>query len=181
MGTPRAPQPVKLFAGLLANSAELFPPVEDELAALWGPIDSASEIVPWTLTDYYEKEMGPGLLRRFVSFAPLVSPEGLAGLKLKAMGVEGRYRRGEGADSGRRVNIDPGYLDAGKLVLASTKAAPHRIYLSSGIHAEITLLFEKGSFHPLSYTYPDYLWPESLAFFLELRSLFLDQLKKGAK
>ena len=96
------------------------------------------------MTDYYEKEMGTGLLRRFVSFAPLISPEALAEIKLKTHGIEEGYQWIEGEKRGRRVNIDPGYLDGGKVVLASTKGTSHRIYLRSGVYGEVTLFFQSG-------------------------------------
>lgn len=177
MGTPREPKPVKLFVGLLSRYEELLPTVEGKLRALFGSIGSASGPYPWAITDYYEKEMGYGLLRRFVSFSPLISPERLPEIKLRTQGLEENYKWIEGEKRGRKVNIDPGYLDAGKVVLASTKSAFHRIYLGSGIYGEITLLFHDGSFHPFAYTYPDYLWPETLSFFTALRSVYLGQLK----
>jgi hypothetical protein len=80
--------------------------------------------------------------------------------------------------SGRRVNLDPGYIEAGKLVLASTKNASQRVYLRSGIYAEATLLYYEGGFHGCSYTYPDYLWPETLAFLTRLRAIYLQQLRE---
>jgi len=177
MGRPVEPKPVKLFVALLSRHEDHFPLVEKELTALFGPTDSACGSLPWAVTDYYEKEMGTGLFRRFVSFVPLISPEALAEIKLKTQGVEEGYQWIEGEKRGRRVNIDPGYLDAGKVVLASTKSASHRIYLRSGIYGEVTLLFQSGSFQPLAYTYPDYLWPETRSFFMALRSLYLKQLK----
>lgn len=180
MGIPTEPKPVKLFVALLSRHEELFPLVEKELTALFGPADSACGSLPWAVTDYYEKEMGIGLLRRIVSFAPLISPEALAEIKLEAQGMEERYQWIEGEKRGRRVNIDPGYVDAGKVVLVSTKGASHRIYLRSGIYGEVTLLFQGGLFQPLVYTYPDYLWPETRAFFVALRSLYLRQLNQKA-
>lgn len=181
MGTPREPKPVKLFVALLSRHEELFSSVEGDLKALFGSIDSASGPLPWAVTDYYEKEMGSGLLRRFVSFGPLIPPERLPEIKLRTQGWEENYQWMEGVKRGRRINIDPGYLDAGKVVLASTKNASHRIYLRSGIYGETTLLFHSGSFHPFAYTYPDYLWPETIAFFSELRSLYLNQLRQGGQ
>ncbi len=178
MGTPKDPRPVKLFVALLSRHEELFPLVERELTALFGPTDSACGNLPWAVTDYYEKEMGARLLRRFVSFAPLISPEALAGIKLKTQVIEEGFQWIEGERKGRRVNIDPGYLDTGKVVLASTKGASHRIYLRSGIYGEVTFLFQSGSFQPLAYTYPDYLWPEARSFFMTLRSLYLKQFKQ---
>ncbi|MBM4264760.1 MAG: DUF4416 family protein, partial [Deltaproteobacteria bacterium] len=79
--------------------------------------------------------------------------------------------------AGRRVNIDPGYLDAFKLVLASTKNASQRIYLDGGIFGEATLLYYNGGFHGLPYTYRDYLWPETLQFLTSVRASYLAQLR----
>jgi hypothetical protein len=178
MGTPREPRPVKLFIALLAAGDDLFPPVERDLGALFGAIDSASAIFPWSASGYYESEMGAGLRRRFLSFERLISPEALAEIKHKTHGVEDRYLRAAGSGRRRSVNIDPGYVDTGKVVLASTKDAGHRLYLQAGIYAETTLLFYDGSFHPFSYTYRDYLWPETTAFLAGLRARYLGQVKR---
>lgn len=180
MGIPTEPKPVKLFVALLSRHEELFPLVEKELTALFGPTDLAYGSLPWAVTDYYEKEMGTGLLRRIVSFAPVISPAALAEIKLETQAIEERYQWIEGEKRGRRVNIDPGYVDAGKVVLVSTKSASHRIYLRSGIYGEVTLLFQGGSFRPLVYTYPDYLWPETMAFLNASRARYLEQLKRIA-
>ena len=178
MGISRAPNSVKLFIALLANHEALFPQLDRELAGFFGAKDSSSEILPWTLTDYYQEEMGSGLLRRFVSFEPLVSPDKLADIKVMTQTLEARYQWVRGHRRGRRANIDPGYLNADKVVLATTKDASHRIYLHSGIYAEATLRFHSGSFQPFDHTYPDYRWAESLSFFSSVRSLYLRQLKR---
>ncbi len=177
MGTPREPKPVKPFVALLSNHESLFPSVEGDLRSIFGSIDSVSETFPWQVTDYYENEMGPRLLRRFVSFEPLTLPERLPEIKLRTQDLEGNYQWFEGGKRGRRVNIDPGYLETSKVVLASTKDASHRIYLCSGIYGEVTLRFESGHFQPLAHTYPDYRWQETLSFFAAMRSLYLSQLK----
>lgn len=178
MGIPREPKPVKLFVALLSRHEEIFSAVEENLKGLFGSIDSASPLLPWAVTDYYKEEMGSGLLRKFVSFAPLTSPERLPEIKLKTRDLEEHYQWVEGERMGRRINLDPGYLDTGKLVLASTKGASHRIYLRSGIYGEATLVYHSGSFHPFAYTYPDYLWPETLSYLAGLRALYLGQLKQ---
>jgi hypothetical protein len=181
MGTPGEAKPVKLFVALLACDEELFPPVESDLSALFGPVESASEKFSWSVSDYYEREMGPGLLRRFVAFVTLVAPDALSEIKLKTHRIEEVYRSAARERGGRRVNIDPGYLDAGKVVLASTKSGAHRIYLNSGIYGEVTLLYYEGSFHPFAYTYTDYVWPETAAFLAAARSRYLDQLRQNTK
>jgi Domain of unknown function (DUF4416) len=176
MGIPRAPKPAKYFVGLLSSEIELLEFVETDLTAIFGAIDARSEILPWNLSKFYENEMGLGLLRRFVSFSRLDSPGNLADIKLKTQLVEEKYRGTGSERKGRRVNIDPGYLEAAKVVLASTKNAGHRIYLKSGIYGETTLLYFEGAFQPCPHTYPDYLWAETLGFFTSLRSVYLGQL-----
>ncbi len=170
MGTQSNPMPVKLFAALLASETDLLAAAEEELADLFGPVDARSETLPWTVSDYYAPEMGANLLRRFVAFARRVSPEMLSEIKLQTQDIERRHRAASG---GRRINIDPGYIDTGKVVLMSTKNAGHRLYLRDGIYAEITLLYHSGGFHRLVYTYADYLWPETTAFLTDARMRYL--------
>ena len=173
MGTPREPKPAKYFVALLASAATLLDAAESPLSEVFGEIERRSEVIPWNASKFYENEMGSGLLRRFVSFSRLRSPEDLAAMKLETQSIEERYCKGSG---GRRVNLDPGYLDVYKLVLASTKNAGQRIYLRSGIYAEATLLYRDGAFQGLAYTYPDYLWPETRQFFAAVRERYLSQL-----
>jgi len=176
MGTPGESHPVKLFAGLLSPDKNLLIAIEEELTALYGAIDARSEIVPWEVSGYYEPEMGSNLLRRFVSFARPIAPEALPEIKLVAGAVERRHSTASGA---RRVNIDPGYVDVGKVVLASTKPAGHRMYIHSGIYAEITLLYHSGRYQGFVYTYADFLWPATTAFLTEARRTYLRQLKQN--
>ena len=178
MGTARAPKPAKYFVALLSSDADLLTTVETVLSAVLSPIDLRSDVVPWSASSFYAKEMGAALLRRFLAFAALQSPETLAAIKLETQRVEDQYR--SAASGGRRVNLDPGYLDAYKVVLASTKNAGQRVYLRDGIYGEATLLYHDAGFHGLEYTYRDYLWPEALAFFADLRALYLSQLRQLA-
>ena len=143
-----------------------------------GAVENRGEILSWTVSEFYQNEMGPGLWRRFLSFAPPAAPGELAAIKLRTQGIEDKYRSRLGDPPGRCVNIDPGYLDAFKVVLASTKNASQRIYLHSGIYAEATLHYHDGGFRGLPYTYPDYLWPETLAFMTRLRAVYLEQLRE---
>src|SRR3970282_1661184 len=92
MGTPREPKPAKYFVALLSSDSELLTIVESDLAAILGVVDNRSEILPWTASNFYEKEMGVGLRRRFLSFEPLISPGELARIKLLTQQIEDRYR-----------------------------------------------------------------------------------------
>jgi Domain of unknown function (DUF4416) len=179
MGIPRDPKPAKYFVGLLSSDIELLNSVETDLTAIFGAIDARSETLRWNLSKFYGDEMGTGLLRRFVSFAQLDSPGNLADIKLKTQLLEEKNRSTGGERKGRRVNIDPGYIEAGKVVLASTKNAKHRIYLKSGIYGETTLLYYDGSFQACPHTYPDYVWVETLDFLASVRCLYLEQLRKA--
>jgi len=178
MGMAREPKPAKYFMALLSSDAKLLDDIENELSSILSGIDGRTEPVPWTASDFYAKEMGPGLLRRFISFSQLRSPQDLAAIKLQTQTLEDVHRTfGTG---GRRINCDPGYLDAFKIVLGSTKNAGQRIYLQSGIYGEVTLLYHDAAFYGLEYTYRDYLWPDTLAFFAQLRSRYLGQLRQLA-
>ncbi len=173
MGRTRKNLPVKLICGILSKEER------DEAAALtllrrrFGPVDFESESIPFTHTGYYEKEMGRGLRRKFVSFAKLAVADSLSGIKLATNRMESAFS----SAGRRRVNLDPGYLDLARLVLASTKDFSHRIYISGGIYAEITLLYHRsGSFRPLEWTYPDYRTDWSLAVFGKIRSIYYGQM-----
>jgi len=71
----------------------------------------------------------------------------------------------------RPLNLDPGLVQLGKFLLASTKDQGHRIFLRDGIFAEVTLRFHAGAFEPWPWTYADYREPEVLRFLGEAREL----------
>jgi hypothetical protein len=177
MGIPTLPKPVKLFVALLSNDPALFRISLDHLQSHYGPIDLESETFAWNMTDYYRKEMGENLQRKFVTFERLIAPDALANIKLTTNDLEISLSGGESPTSPRCVNLDPGYVDATKLVLASAKNQAHRIYLAHGIYAEVTLLYYHGEFHPFIYTYPDYQWPETYAFLRCAQQHYRQQLR----
>jgi Domain of unknown function (DUF4416) len=170
------PPPVKLIVGLiLAHQAPVMA-VRRQLEAAYGPIDLDTEMVPFTATRYYDREMGPALQRLFWSFESLIAPEALASIKRETTAVEQTYAGWDGQGWRRRVNLDPGYVDLAKLVLATTKDRQHRLYLGQGIYAEVTLRFTGGRFVPWEWTYPDYRSPEYLGFFDAVRRRYRQQL-----
>jgi hypothetical protein len=65
-----------------------------------------------------------------------------------------------------------------RLILATGKNYVHRVYLSKGIYADLTLIFRKGSFRPVKWTYPDYATPELIGFFNEIRKKYMEQLRE---
>ncbi|REJ67906.1 MAG: DUF4416 family protein [Planctomycetota bacterium] len=135
----------------------------------WGPLAAESEPFAFTETDYYEPTMGPGLTKVFFVFERLVDPATLALMKRQTNDWEADYAgRGEHAET-RPLNLDPGYLTLGKLVLASTKDHAHRIYLGQGIYAEVTLEYRDRNWRSRDWTFADYQRSDYQAFFSEAR------------
>ncbi|HBH61853.1 MAG TPA: DUF4416 domain-containing protein [Nitrospiraceae bacterium] len=174
MGKILEPHPVKLFIGMLSQDISLIEQLTDDLCNIFGPIDLSSPVLPWEHTRYYEKEMGTGMKRKFVFFITLIPPGEIAGIKIKTIGLEKRYLNESG---GRKINLDPGYLDAAKIVLVSTKDFSHRIYLEQGIYGEVTLIFSGKDYHVLPYTFPDYRTSEYQRIFKAARELFKTGMK----
>ncbi len=175
MSQPRSPQPVKLVMSLIFAEEEAFRQALTAASARYGGIDFLSEPFPFDCTGYYAPEMGRSLGRRIVSFEPFISPGDLARIKLWTNQLEGQYRN---AEQGRKVNIDPGYIAASKFILGTGKDYSHRIYLGEGIYGDLTLIFQKGGYTPLSWTYPDYASPPLCSLLNLLRKRYLWQMKK---
>jgi hypothetical protein len=173
MGSPGQPAPVKLVVGLLARELATLEEATTRLCDEFGPADYVSPLVPFTLTDYYAAEMGPDLQRQFVSFRRLIIPDELPGIKLVTNLLEGEFTPG-----GRRlVNVDPGYLSAGKFVLATSKNQQHRLYLGQGIYGEVALRYRDGAWQPWEWTYPDYRSPEYARILAEIRAVYMAQIR----
>jgi hypothetical protein len=174
MGSARDAVPVKLIASLLTAEPELITETKEALVHKFGATEIESEIFPFDHTDYYEPEFGPNLQRQIVSFVRLIDPVQLPDIKLRTNELEWST-----AEEGRRrVNIDPGYVSLGKLVLATTKDHAHRIYLGQGIYGEVTLTFQRGCFQPWPWTYPDYASSQYCALFDSIRKEYKRQLRE---
>lgn len=152
-GSAKEGAPVKYLAAILAaDGFDLERLLLPRLEERFGRIDFRGTAHLFTVTDYYEDEMGPGLVRVLVSFDGLRAATELVSAKLAAARIEEELsERGS-----RRVNIDPGYMDFFKVVLASFKEGPQKIYVGSGVYADPILLFHDGDFEPLQWTFPDF-------------------------
>ncbi len=171
---PHEPTPVKLICGVLYSDSDRLSQARALLEQRFGPVDWKSKDFSFDITDYYEPEMGAPIIRLFYSFRDLVNPKELPRIKLECNEIEDRL-----ALHGRRkVNLDPGYLDYDKLVLASAKYACHKIYLDLGIYADITMMYSKGRFNPMRWCFPDFksgLYEET---FLHIRARYKGQVRK---
>lgn len=175
MGQPFKPLPVKLVIGLIAVKLSIFEKTKNLLQKKFGKIDFISPVFDFCQTDYYEKEMGKGLKRVFLTFEKLIAPEQLVIIKGFTNKIELRL---SSKAHHRSVNIDPGYISLSKLVLATTKSFVHRVYCKNGIFEEITLSFKDKTFMPGPMTYPDYRSFTHIAMFNDIRNKYYEHIKK---
>jgi hypothetical protein len=181
MGEIRSPLPVKLFTGILTSIPEILPRAEERLVAHFGAVDSRSRQFIFDKTHYYDEEMGSPIYRYFLSFEKLMEPSAIAAAKIETNELESALAS-EYPELQRPINLDPGYLEQSKIVLASTKNYYHRILIAGGIYAEVTLHFEDGAWRAFPWTFPDYKTDHYHQFFASLRDLYRDQLARtGAK
>ncbi|MYB72171.1 MAG: DUF4416 family protein [Gemmatimonadetes bacterium] len=161
--------PAALVCAVLADSAETLAAAKERLAECFGPLRAASAIYDFDFTSYYEAEMGAGLCKQLVCFTERIDPAELAACKAQTMVLERAMRQG----GCRRANIDPGLLSIESLVLATTKYAGHRICIAPQLYAEVTLLYQRGGYRPLEWTYPDYQGDAVQRFLLDVRPWLL--------
>ena len=165
---------VKFFCALILSERELFDKVLKDLERRFGEVDEVSSFYPFNFTDYYEQEMGKNLERVFVSFRKLHLPDFLKKMKLESLEVERIFS----VNGKRKVNVDPGFLDYFKVVLASVKFGGWKIYLGDGVWADMVLWYEKGKFVPFSWTFPDFASGVYSNFLLKIRSIYKVQVKQ---
>ena len=175
MAKIHAPLPVKLFIGVLTSMTDIIPKAEQRLSQLFGAIDSRSESFLFDSTHYYDETMGTPIYRLFLAFSDLIEPSAIAEAKAKTNAIESDLSK-EYPDPPRPINLDPGYLEQSKIVLASTKNFYHRILISDGIYGEVTLHFEAGEWRSFPWTFPDYKSGRYDPFFSSLRELYRGQL-----
>ena len=166
--------PSKLVIGILLSDLQKQAQLEKELINSFGEIDFRSELMDFTFSHYYDKEMGTPLKKYFLAFRALSPADTMASVKNKTNTVEQQFSR----DGRRCINLDPGHLFLSKFILTTTKDGSHRIPLGQGIYAEITLLYEKNTYRPVEWTYPDFRDPGYIKVLNEIRKNYKPQLKK---
>jgi len=173
MSKPNPAEPVKLLFSLFAQDAVLINEVIENLSSAYGQPDFISAVMSFEYTDYYRAEMGEALVRRFLTVEKLIRPEELPDIKLATNEIEDKLA----SNSGRRINIDPGYISKAHLILATGKSYTHRPYLRDGIYADLTLIYQGKKFRSLPWTYPDYADEKQLLMLGRIREKYLLQLK----
>ena len=173
MSLPKEPKPAKLVIGLFMKEKRLIEKIPAELIKAFGSVDMVSPWFPFDYTDYYEPEMNAPLFRRMLTFKELIKQSSLADIKTLTNEIESNYSREEK----RLVNIDPGYMLQERFVLATGKNFAHRIYIGKKIYADLTLIYTKGEFKKLPWTYPDYSNKKMLSFLRQVRKKYVADLK----
>jgi hypothetical protein len=164
--------PVLGLCSCLTGRPELLPETERELVGVFGEIALKSPTFAFDTSDYYREELGDGLERHWYCFRSLWRAERLPRDRLATGRIEARLAAG----GKRRVNLDPGYLDLGKLVLASRKEAPDKIYMGDGVWAHTCLRFGSGSFRAPDHSFADFIDGRFDAFMLDARALYKELL-----
>ena len=171
------PSPVKLIIGILAANHQCLNTAVEAITKKFGQEDFTSEVWDFDQTEYYKDQTGSHILRQFVSFENLISPEKLAKIKLQTNKIEQKLAAKLAMPLPRPVNLDPGIIEPSKLILASTKNFSHRIYIGKQMYAEVTLSFNKGKWISFDYTFPDYKQQRYHAFLSKVRNRLAEQLK----
>ncbi|WP_419787424.1 DUF4416 family protein [Pseudodesulfovibrio sp.] len=173
MSHPKSPDPGLLVLSVLsARFDELWDRLLADLEARFGTVDFVTDPFVFDQTDYYDAELGTPIMRRIVAFDTLRPLDELADIKLFTNGLEARYGEGDR----RAVNLDPGFITAERLVLATGKNFSHRIYLHDGIWADLTLIWQKGGWKDFPWTFPDYAGEEMKSRLTKLRQLYKTKL-----
>ena len=173
MAIPEKFRNEKLIISVIYRDERILEGALDTLFQLCGECDAVSEELSFSLdySSYYDDELGGAGKRKIYSFKKLVSPDTLAAIKLKTNEIEASYAR--------KINLDPGILNDGRLLLASAKPLGFRVALKDGIYGDYTLFYARGAFHKLPWTYRDYQSDTVLSFLISVRKEFIRQRRLG--
>ena len=177
MSVPRPPKPARPVANFFFTDKHALEEALERMDERLGERCFTSEAWPFTASDYYEKEMGSGVMRIFAAWRKLVEPAQLVEVKQFSWELEKESAR----EGHRMVNIDPGLITEGNMVLATGKEAAHRPYLGRGVYVDLTLIYENGTYRPLAWTYPDYAGDEVISLMNRLRKDYLKDRRETEK
>lgn len=174
MSTLKDPPAVRLFMGIIFSPKSEIDKCFESLKDKFGNIIFESENIPFVSTNYYKNEMGSNLERKFIAFENLINRNEIIEVKIYTNYLEELFS----IENKRTINIDPGYISAEHIILATGKAYSHRPYLGKGVYADLTLMFKGKDFKFLDWTYPDYKDINILDVFNNLRTQYLIDINK---
>lgn len=166
----------KLIIGIIYHEPEVLETALSILTAEFGEVEAVSEEFSFSkeFSTYYDEEIGGEGLRRIYSFKELVDPSRQAEIKTRTNEIEAELSHG----SNRKINLDPGFINHGRLLLATTKETGFRIPLKDGIYTELTLFWARGGWQKLPWTYRDYQSERVQKFITEVRRTYLAKRKE---
>ncbi len=169
----------KLIIGVIYNDKQVFDEAMSALTERFGEIEDECEEFSFSkeFSSYYDGELGGEGLRRIYSFKRLVDPSEQAEIKEFTNELEGKHS----VDGKRLINLDPGFINHGRLMLATTKNAGFRIPLKRGIYTELTLFWARGGWHKFPWSYRDYQSEKVQSFLTLVRKRYLNERKKTLK
>ena len=169
----------KLIIGVIYHDTEIYRAAIEELVREFGEIDDESERFSFSkeFSDYYDGEIGGEGMRVILSFKETVAPERQAEIKTFTNNLEKKYSDGER----RLINLDPGFINHGRLMLATTKETGFRIPLADGIYTELTLFWARGGWQRFPWTYRDYQSERVQSFLTRVRSAYLKERRETKK
>ena len=169
----------KLIVGVIYNDEEIYKKALAMLKEAFGEIDGESERFSFSkeFSDYYDEELGGEGMRVIFSFRDTVDPARQAEIKIATNEME----RILSEDGNRKINLDPGFINPGRLMLATTKKTGFRIPLSDGIYTELTLFWAKGGWNKFPWSYRDYQSERVQKFLTETRRKYMNERKELLK
>ena len=173
MGLAEPFEKEKLIMGIIYTTDEQYENIIKILEGMFGAIDFMTDEFSFSdeFSNYYDDEIGGEARRKILSFEELVDPSEQAEIKAYTNAVEAEYS----VDGNRKINLDPGFLSHGRLMLATTKKTGFRIPLSDGIYTELTLYYARGAWQKLPWTYRDYQSERVQTFLTKVRKKYLSQ------
>jgi hypothetical protein len=181
MAQPTLPAPALLILAAFSRHDGALDWSRRRAIEAFGPPLMESPPFAFDDTSFYRSTMGSQLKKIFFAFDNRFNLDNMAQVKLMTNRWEEDYAEANEHVEPRPLNLDPGYLHVGKLVLASTKGHAHRIYLCKGIHAEVTLVYRHGRWQAAGqWTFEDYRRDDYHRFFTQCREYLLDKQNKEA-
>ena len=167
----------KLIIGVIYHDTAVLDEAMKILVDEFGEVDLVSEEFSFSgeFSTYYDDELGGEGLRRIYSFKNTVAPDRQADIKIRTNEIEAHFS----VDGKRKINLDPGFINHGRLMLATTKAAGFRIPLKNGIYTELTLFYARGEWHKLPWSYRDYQSERVQRFITEVRQIYLAERREN--
>ncbi|MBU0628696.1 MAG: DUF4416 family protein [Nanoarchaeota archaeon] len=156
----------KLIIAIMYSDKEIYSRCKKDLIDEYGEIAKESYEYDFDkFTSFYAKEMGTGLVKRFLVFVKdIKDKKEISEIKHKITEIEKKY-----SDCGNRtINLDPGYLSSEELVLASFKRGTnYKEQISEKVWLHKVLEFDGKEVKMFWHTFPDYRDEKNWEFFVK--------------